>query len=104
MKSIEVPIEILSKAITDIHGCKALWVESVHVKETFQGKTVWEGVVQVFNLFGHPPASRCYAWGHEMEDGEDKLFAVLHQGSVNSAQAAVRTAILNEYHGNTSDD
>jgi hypothetical protein len=75
------------------------WIECVPVKETFEGKTVWEGIVQVFNLSGHPPASRCYAWSHVTDEktGKRKFFAVLHQGPVDSPQAAVRTAIVAEY-------
>jgi hypothetical protein len=93
----EVPTEALIEAIRNLHGCKAVWVQSVPVKETFQGKTVWEGIVQVFNLFGHPPASSCYAWSHETESGKRKFFVVLHQGPVDSPQAAVRAAIVAEY-------
>jgi hypothetical protein len=73
-------------------------VESVRVKETFQGKTVWEGVVQVFDLSGHPTASRCYAWFYLVDDsGKRKFFAVLHQGPVDSPQTAVRAAIVAEF-------
>ena len=60
----EASIEALKKAILDLHGCKAIWIESVPVKEVFEGKTVWEGVVQVFKFQGHPKATRCYAWSH----------------------------------------
>ena len=93
----EAPVEALIEAIRNLHGCKAMWVESVPVKETFREETVWEGVVQVFNLSGHPPASRCYAWSYETEEGKRKFFAVLHQGPVDSPQAAVRAAIVAEY-------
>jgi hypothetical protein len=59
------------------------------VRETFQGETVWEGEVLVFELVGHPSASRCYAWE---VDGE--VTAVLGEKPVDSALAAVRAAIL----------
>ena len=29
------------------------------------GKTVWEGIVEVFDLRDHPEASRAYAWAYE---------------------------------------
>ena len=61
------------------HGSEATHVESVPVKETFQGKTVWEGVVEVFDLKGHPVASRGYAWSYEMDDPASRRFVtVLH--------------------------
>ena len=49
-------------AVRHLHGCEARWVESVLVHETRDGKTVWDGEVQVFDLVGHPKASRAYAW------------------------------------------
>ena len=49
-------IEELRVAIRYLHGGEATHVESVPVKETFQGKTVWEGIVEVFDLRGHPEA------------------------------------------------
>ena len=97
MRKKEVNIEVLEKAILDLHGCKSTWVESVPVKEVFQGQTVWEGIVQVFDLQGHPTATRCYAWSHELEGSiKRKFFAVLHQGKIDSPEKAVRAAIVSE--------
>jgi hypothetical protein len=92
-------IEALIEAIRNLHGCEAAWIESVPVKETFQGETVWEGVVRVFDLKDHPTATRCYAWSYVTDEktGKRKFFAVLHQGPVDSPQAAVRAAIVAEY-------
>lgn len=67
------------------------------VKETFQGKTIWEGTVQVFDLQGHPEATRCYAWSHAVGDTEKRRFvAVLHKEPVTSPAAAVRASIIQE--------
>ena len=94
----------LIKAILDLHGCSASWVESIPVKETFENKTVWEGVVQVFDLKDHPTAARCYAWSYVIDEksGKRKFFAVLHQGPVDSPQAAVRAAIVAEVRSKDS--
>ena len=90
-------IDPLIAAIHDLHGCQATWATSVSVKETFQGQTVWDGIVQVFDLVAHPTASRCYAWSHAVDDSENRRFvAVLHQRPVDSAAAAVRAAIVQE--------
>jgi hypothetical protein len=32
------------------------------VKETFEGKTVWEGLVHVFDLADNAKAARAFAW------------------------------------------
>ena len=49
-------IQELQDVIRRLHGADATHVESVPVKEIFQGKTVWEGIVEVFDLHGHPKA------------------------------------------------
>jgi len=90
--------EALQKAILDLHGCKSTWVESVAAKEAFGGQTVWEGVVEVFDLEGHPTATRCYAWSHELDNSKKrKFFAVLHQGVVDSPENAVRASIVQDH-------
>jgi hypothetical protein len=52
----------LKNAIRFTHGCESLHVESVPVKEIFDGETAWEGTVEVFELVGHQSAKRAYAW------------------------------------------
>ncbi len=58
----------LRGVIHRLHGGKASHVESVPVKETFQGQTVWDGIVEVFDLAGHSKANRIYAWSHDTGD------------------------------------
>ena len=94
----DVSEEALVDAIRNLHGCEATWRESVPVTETFDGQTVWDGAVQVFDLHGHPTATRCYAWSHATDGSERRRFvAVLHQGPIDSPQAAVQAAIAQEY-------
>ena len=89
--------ERLAQAIKDLHGSDSTWVEAVPVTETFEGQVVWDGTVQVFELHGHPTATRCYAWSHPVEGSENRRFvAVLDQGPVNSPQTAVKAAIVAE--------
>lgn len=93
----EVDRDSLRMTIRDLHGCDSTYVRSVPVKETFQGETVWEGTVEVFDLHGHPTADRAYAWSHALDDSERRRFvAVLHEGPVDSPEAAVRAAIVQE--------
>jgi hypothetical protein len=48
----------LQSAIERMHGGgTATLAQSVPVRETFEGKPVWEGVVHVFDLAGHPVSS-----------------------------------------------
>jgi hypothetical protein len=73
-------------------------MRSVHVSEEHEGKIVWDGDVEVFELIGHPIAKLCYAWSHAIEGStKHRYVAVLHQSPVDSPQAAVRAAIVQEY-------
>jgi hypothetical protein len=51
----------LGDAVQRMHGGTATLIRSVPIRETFEGKMVWEGVVYVFDLTGHPIATRAYA-------------------------------------------
>jgi len=85
----EKPLSYFEKAIQATHGAKAALERRERVVERFQGETVWEGEVLVFQLQGHPTARWCYAWE---VDGE--VTAVLHAPPVKSAQDAVKAAII----------
>jgi hypothetical protein len=91
-------IEELRDVIRRLHGAEATHVESVPVKETFRGETVWEGIVEVFDLAGHATADRIYAWAHETDNPDKPIrhVTVLHLHPVKSAQDAVRAAIMQE--------
>ena len=87
----------LQDAIRQLHGCESRWVESVPVREEREGKTVWDGVVQVFTLVGHPKAKRAYAWSQASDatEGAPRRFhVVLGLPPVDGPVMAVRTAVL----------
>jgi len=92
-------IEELRDVIHHLHGGKAKHLESVPVKESFQGKTVWEGVVEVFRLKGHPQTDRVYAWMHCTDDPArpKRHVTVLHVPPVVSPRTAVQAAVVQEY-------
>jgi hypothetical protein len=91
-------IEALQDAIRKTQGCESRHVKSVPVKETFRGKTVWEGAVEVFELVGHPKAKQCYAWGHHAgkNDQGSRYVTVLKIPPINSPVAAIRALIASE--------
>jgi len=57
---------------------------------------VWDGVVEVFGLKGHPKARLAYAWSHETDDGGRRYVAVLDVHKIRSAQDAVRASMAAE--------
>ena len=54
---------------------------------------IWEGVVEIFSLTGHPNAKLCYAWNFADDDAEPHYVAVLELPPVSSPHTAVRAAI-----------
>ena len=90
-------IEELKDAIRRLHGCEADYLESVPVREVYQGEVVWQGDVEVFEIRGHPTAKHCYAWAHDTDKTGKRFVAVLELPPVDSAQGAVKAAIVEEY-------
>jgi len=87
----------LQGAILKLHGAQAEHVESVPVREMFQGQVVWDGTVEVFDLTGHATASRAYAWSHEADSGGRRFVAVLHVPPVDTPLKALRAALVAEH-------
>jgi hypothetical protein len=92
-------IQELQDVIRGLHGVESEHIASVPVKEVFRGKTVWDGIVEVFDLKGHPSAFRVYAWAHDTDDPANprRHVTVLHAHPIKSAQDAVRAAIIQEF-------
>jgi hypothetical protein len=92
-------VEELQDVIRRLHGVESKHLESVPIKETFRGQTVWEGVVEVFELIGHPSATRLYAWSHETDDPKQprRNVTVLHSHPIQSARDAARASIVQEF-------
>ena len=95
-------VEQLREVIRKLHGATAEYVESIPITEAFKGQTVWDGVVEVFDLRDHPTASRLYAWTHATDNPDDpwRHVTVLHSHPIQSARDAVRAAILQEFRNN----
>jgi hypothetical protein len=92
-------IDELRDVIRRLHGAEATHVKTVPVKEVFEGQTVWDGNVEVFNLKGHAKAKRVYAWAHDTDDPEKprRHVTVLHIPPVISAAKAVKASIIEEF-------
>lgn len=93
------PIEELRDVIHKLHGVESTHRASVPVKEIFNGKTVWDGIVEVFDLHGHPKANTAYAWSHATDDPAHpkRHITVLHIPPAVSPETAVRAAIVQEF-------
>ncbi len=92
-------LEELESVIVKLHGCEAAPVGTVAVEEIHQGKMVWQGEVEVFELTGHPRARLCYAWGLPDEIGTLQIVIVLEIPPVDSALMAVRVGLATGARG-----
>ena len=86
-------IQLLQEAVQRLYKCEALYMETVVVHEKFQNKTIWEGVVDVFKLHGHPKSNRCFAW-IQHNGNSVRYVALLDSAGVTSPATAVRASII----------
>jgi hypothetical protein len=96
-------IEELKDVIFKLYGVKATHRQSVPVKEVFKDKTIWDGVVEVFDLHGHRETDTAYAWSHATDDPAHpaRHVTVLHIPPAVSPETAVRAAIVQEFRNGT---
>lgn len=78
-----------------MHHCKATHIASEPVIELFRGDVAWDGVVETFDIEGHPKAKHCYAWSF-IENGEPQYTTVLEIPPVDSPETAVKVAIASK--------
>ena len=76
-----------------MHGCGCAFLHTSKVHEMMEGKTVWKGNVEVFDLSGHPQATKAYAWGYTDQQGEIQYIAILNTPPIDSPREAVQAAI-----------
>ena len=88
-------IQNIQRAVERAAGCPVRYVESVLVVECFREHTVFEGVVEVFDLEGHPEAKRAYGW--LKWEGENAQYTTeMEIPPVDSPNTAVRAALAAE--------
>jgi hypothetical protein len=67
----------------------------VRISESFDGKSLWEGVVHIFELKGLPTVSLAYAWSSPVEGStERQYFAVLNVPPITSPAEAVLGTVM----------
>jgi hypothetical protein len=103
MEADHSEIVALLDTIESLYHCRAKLAQTVPVRETFRGQAVWDGMVHVFYLEGHPEATRAYAWSSPIEGSEKRrIAAVLQLRAIKSPLDAVRAAIVAEQRAHKS--
>ena len=76
------------------HGCLSRHVATIPLTHQANGKIVWQGEVEIFDLQNHPIAKRCYAFAYRDSFNKKHLTAVLEHSTVDSPRSAVRAGLL----------
>lgn len=90
-------IEELQDVIKHLHDSDSTHVETVPVKEVFEGETIWDGEVEVFELHDHPKTSRVYAWTYQDADEPKRHVTVLQIPPATTPENAVKASIMSDY-------
>ena len=98
MANKQIYLDRLQVTVQQLHNCSATWRESVPVKEVFNGETLWNGDVEVFDLTGHPKAKRAFGWSHPdgVDNKTERFVTVLEIPPVDSPETAVKMAIYSD--------
>jgi hypothetical protein len=90
--------EDLKRAGERLHHCRASFMKDAAMGEKLGGETVWQGVIAVFGIKGHPQAEKCSARSSPLERITTRRhYAVLHIPPGDSPEKAVRAAIVQDH-------
>ena len=91
-------LDMLSAAVQLRHPCdEAHHLASVAVTERVDEHKVWAGIIEVFELVGHPTAKLCYAWAEMTTDSERQFVAVLGSRLIHSPHEAVKAWMASKH-------
>jgi hypothetical protein len=79
-------MKALADAVTRLHGCPALHLQTVPVVVN-DSPAFWQGDVEVFALLSGSDARKCFAWANSRAEA----VVVLATPGINSATDAVRS-------------
>lgn len=88
-------IEQLKELIEREYATTAKHVEAVPVHETFEGETIWDGEVEVFEVPEFPNADLVFAWAFE-DNGEQQV-TVAQIPPATTPENAVKAYLVSQY-------
>jgi hypothetical protein len=80
-------------ALRQLYGCDAHFNTTVVVSIPARGRAPWQGSVHVFDISGHPTATRGYAWPRRVNAQRTVIHTVLESDAVAAPEHAVRTVL-----------
>jgi hypothetical protein len=85
-------IEALKQVICENHDCSVSHRQSVWIEESDEGKTLWTGQVEIFEVQGHAKAKTAYGWWQE--DSGIGLVTILALTPTLDARKAVHAYLM----------
>ena len=89
-------IERLKELIEREYGTTANHVDTVPVLETFEGETIWDGEVEVFDVPEFADADQVFAWTFDDDNGEQHV-TVAQIPPATSPENAVKAYMVSQY-------
>ncbi len=89
-------VEQLKELIEHEYATTAKHVETVAVHEMFQGETIWDGEVEVFEVPEFPNADRVFAWAFDDDSGEQQV-TVAQIPPATTPENAVKAYLVSQY-------
>jgi len=83
----------LAEAIARMHDCAVYHKGSVRVIELVGEETAFDGDVEIFDLEGHPKATKAFGWAWRDDAGEIHYIGILNVPPIDSPREAVQAAI-----------
>jgi hypothetical protein len=87
-------ILILQQKIWESHNCETVHIQTVSVEETADGKVLWAGEVEIFEVKGHPKAKTAYGWEARKGDQEVEWITILGLTPTIDARKAVQAYLM----------
>ena len=83
----------LLTAIENRAKCGAVYLQTQPVKLSMDGKALWKGKVEVFQLKDHPLAKLAFGWGVENDQKKMEYVTVIGIPPLDSPLSAVKAFV-----------
>jgi len=85
--------EDLLSAIEKKAMCGVAYVHTQPVRFVMDGKVLWDGKVEVFQLRDHPQAKQAFGWGFKNSQNKMEYVTVVGAPPLDSASLAVKAFV-----------
>ncbi len=85
--------EALLAAIENRAKCHAVYLQTQPVRLAIDGKVVWNGKVEVYQLKDHPQAKLAFGWGYQNDQKKIEYVTVIGVPPLDNPLSAVKAFV-----------